>query len=764
MQVVMLDASLACSSTKDLRGGETIYGHSRGEKQSANSTSDMNRLPGLDNLILSEDSIRKEIVNLLRSRVQELDDADTSLVIFLLKHSGDPSQAPGPQKPSQRFLCPGFGNLRCLHWIKLSSCATARWAGFLVPILCTCKPPSWKCLTLPSTPQNSSLFELLIPAQSLNFESFTQTATMESDQSSQYPLAEAANNVYHVLVPNDSIQSSANFDQRNSQGCHRPSGALAHPIHALPPELISLIFVHCLPSGAASQRKLHPSTAPLLLTRICSAWRTLALRTPELWACVAFEVFHTMPPSPNSGFQSKPFELKLPMLGWWLARGADHPLTFHLHCRQHSAGLVPLLAAHTQRWADVDLFLHPTTLAAFDIHTVEMTDFELPLLRRLSLGCAPRSWPSGAGTDAALPRVTAFANAPHLTHVSLLKLSPSDVKLPWTQLTHFYASCAAVEDVARVLRLAPELQRLQLDFQQWSPSSSTIPPPPMATEDLRKLEGDPNIIHTSLKSFTLHTHPSSPIPLSVLLGPGSRLALPSLTSLNLPPVTPGDVGALVAFLSRSCLSQTLQQLTFALAPLPQDAILEILSPLKSLQRLELHFPSQVVLGDILRALVVTSPLRDDDDSRTTDDDCDAGGRTPFLPSLRELRIDCYRGKVTYAQLRTTLEARWNVGCDVAVAEAQHEGNRLHPPSASKGRSLPSHQSVAQLRTFTMTTLTPNPKTASSSPSATTVPLPARQMCPRPDSDPDERHLAALRVLQAQGMSLSVASVYGGNVV
>ncbi|KAK6991788.1 hypothetical protein R3P38DRAFT_228724 [Favolaschia claudopus] len=587
---------------------------------------------------------------------------------------------------------------------------------------------------------------------------------MGSDQSSQYPIVEAASNVYHALVPNDPfIQSSANCDQPNGQDCHRPSGSPAHPMHTLPPELISLIFVHCLPTGAAGQRKLHPSTPPLLLTRICSAWRTLALRTPELWAYVAFEVFHTTPSSPTSGFQSKPFELKLPKLGWWLARGADHPLTLHLHCRQHSAGLVPLLVAHTQRWADVDLFLHPTTLAAFDMHTVEMTDFELPLLRRLSLGCSPRSSPIGAGTDAALPRVTAFANAPHLTRVSLLKLPPSAVKLPWTQLTHFYASYAAVEDVARVLRLAPELQRLQLDFQQWSPSSSTISPPPMATEDLTRSGLSVNITHTSVKSFTLHTHPSSPIPLSVLLGPGSRLTLPSLVSLNLPPITPGDVGALVAFLSRSCLSQTLQDLTFALAPLPQDVILEILSPLKSLQRLELHFPTQIVLGDILRALEVTLPSTDDSDARITDH-CNAGGRAPFLPSLRELRIDCYRGKVTYAQLRMALEARWNVGCDVAVAEAQHGGNSLHPPSASKGRSLHFQQSVAQLRTFTMTTLTPNPKSASSSPSVATVPLPARQTCPRPDSDPDEPHLAALRVLQAQGMSLSVASVYGGTVV
>jgi hypothetical protein len=60
-----------------------------------------------------------------------------------------------------------------------------------------------------------------------------------------------------------------------------------------PPELISLIFVHCLPSLALGQQELHPSKAPIMLTcrqqhpdmPHCSC-------IPPCWPCL-------LPPWPN---------------------------------------------------------------------------------------------------------------------------------------------------------------------------------------------------------------------------------------------------------------------------------------------------------------------------------------------------------------------------------------------------------------------------------------------------------------------------------
>ncbi|TDL13964.1 hypothetical protein BD410DRAFT_734684, partial [Rickenella mellea] len=53
------------------------------------------------------------------------------------------------------------------------------------------------------------------------------------------------------------------------------------PILRIPTEIASEIFQHCLPDDEFPR----PSVicAPVQLTRVCSAWRTLAIRTPYLW-------------------------------------------------------------------------------------------------------------------------------------------------------------------------------------------------------------------------------------------------------------------------------------------------------------------------------------------------------------------------------------------------------------------------------------------------------------------------------------------------
>ncbi|KAF8963000.1 hypothetical protein BDZ97DRAFT_2076107, partial [Flammula alnicola] len=54
------------------------------------------------------------------------------------------------------------------------------------------------------------------------------------------------------------------------------------PARRVPPEIWSNIFYHCLPT----QRNpiMSTSDAPLLLSRVCSTWRSAALSSPRLWA------------------------------------------------------------------------------------------------------------------------------------------------------------------------------------------------------------------------------------------------------------------------------------------------------------------------------------------------------------------------------------------------------------------------------------------------------------------------------------------------
>ncbi|KAJ7664576.1 hypothetical protein DFH06DRAFT_1127986 [Mycena polygramma] len=57
-----------------------------------------------------------------------------------------------------------------------------------------------------------------------------------------------------------------------------------YPVLTLPTEIISLIFVHCLPDHG--RVRPSPRKPPLLLAQICSLWRGIALSTGLLWASV----------------------------------------------------------------------------------------------------------------------------------------------------------------------------------------------------------------------------------------------------------------------------------------------------------------------------------------------------------------------------------------------------------------------------------------------------------------------------------------------
>lgn len=56
---------------------------------------------------------------------------------------------------------------------------------------------------------------------------------------------------------------------------------LVSPLWRLPTEVLSIIFVHCLPED----KYLNPELklAPILLTRVCRQWREVAVGTPSLW-------------------------------------------------------------------------------------------------------------------------------------------------------------------------------------------------------------------------------------------------------------------------------------------------------------------------------------------------------------------------------------------------------------------------------------------------------------------------------------------------
>ncbi|KAH9480797.1 hypothetical protein JR316_0007397 [Psilocybe cubensis] len=68
------------------------------------------------------------------------------------------------------------------------------------------------------------------------------------------------------------------------------------PVRRIPPDILSTIFMYCLPMDRNPD--MRASECPMLLTRVCSAWRSLALSFPRLWTQIHIPYLHlsTIPP------------------------------------------------------------------------------------------------------------------------------------------------------------------------------------------------------------------------------------------------------------------------------------------------------------------------------------------------------------------------------------------------------------------------------------------------------------------------------------
>ena len=92
-------------------------------------------------------------------------------------------------------------------------------------------------------------------------------------------------------------------------------------IHRLPVEIITEIFLFCLPVLSDSDRwTVTPSAsqdqAPLLLCHVCSLWRRIALQTPALWTSLIMEL--------SLGDSLVVLERQSQVTPFWIAQAGGH--------------------------------------------------------------------------------------------------------------------------------------------------------------------------------------------------------------------------------------------------------------------------------------------------------------------------------------------------------------------------------------------------------------------------------------------------------
>ena len=215
--------------------------------------------------------------------------------------------------------------------------------------------------------------------------------------------------------------------------------ALISPLRRLPPELLQVIFVYCLPLHRNAV--MHSSEAPVLLGRVCSEWRRISLSTPEVWSSL-----HIVPPNVNfSNLKSSTarFKRKRELVEMWLGRSGACPLNISFVWFASDsedeiklcASLLEALVPTCGRWRMLDFQVPLKMFKPF----IGLTVKDVPLLEGLSL--MDNRTPLGIDVVDKWPESLVFAeSASNLKNFTLTFFSgglrlPS---IPWHQLTTLY--------------------------------------------------------------------------------------------------------------------------------------------------------------------------------------------------------------------------------------------------------------------------------------------------------------------------------------
>ncbi|TFK33498.1 hypothetical protein BDQ12DRAFT_715804 [Crucibulum laeve] len=247
------------------------------------------------------------------------------------------------------------------------------------------------------------------------------------------------------------------------------------PIKALPHDMLAEIFLQCLPDGPSfdwENRSDVPENAPVLLTRICSSWRALALETPSLWMTLTFFADSYIIPS-NPSRCTKAIDL----CKTWFSRAKSLPLNYRLHIsstgeREHDE-LVKLVMTETLLSyfpQFKNLTLDSSDLGIVlellnDVYADNVSEDEefketmsCSILEYLHLGTSSNE--NGTWDEDEQVHIRIFEHAPRLHHfVRRMAVRKAPIlHLPWDQLTYLSVSWCSSFQINKLVRKCPNLR------------------------------------------------------------------------------------------------------------------------------------------------------------------------------------------------------------------------------------------------------------------------------------------------------------------
>jgi len=334
------------------------------------------------------------------------------------------------------------------------------------------------------------------------------------------------------------------------QASDRPSGTLG----SLPIELLSEIFLLCIDERMDAPNTIH---TPLLLSKICTRWRTAAINNPQLWSRLSIQL---------TGATSKP---KSELVDTWLERSGAFPLTIYVFWEEPPFAdthiILDKLMQHSERWQAVFFYLPFRAFKSF-----ASVRKRLPILTDLSLGTGDEIH-LGTTTSSKLDM---FEIAPQLQSLECVNFSPTVLKFPWAQLRDIPLLSGNIDDCLDILHRGKRLSKISMIFVEGAPSPWTGPPSPALLDTYQYVS------HNCLTSLTIMTPPWNEfVDLSALF---PHLTLPRLETLTICNLNSTFGDEFTQFLSRL---PTLKTLHLRKTALPDDQLVEGLKHLASLTNL-----------------------------------------------------------------------------------------------------------------------------------------------------------------------------------
>ncbi|KAJ7208239.1 hypothetical protein GGX14DRAFT_633804 [Mycena pura] len=334
---------------------------------------------------------------------------------------------------------------------------------------------------------------------------------------------------------------------------------IAYPVLTLPPEIMAEIFKWCIDTGLS----LHPSVAPLLLTQICRDWRDLAFSTPALWDTI-IEIDFDVHPRAEAFVET------------WFSHAGARPLSLGIICSEtlDSACLESVILQHASRLQSLDVMTYSDVFC--NLTAVQ----SFPILRNLELACLYDD-----DDDEGDTQLFCINSAPTLRHLSLERVRPSLVIMPWAQLKKITLVLLPLWECLNALRWATSLQ----EFRRQGPPDERD----QSTSEISSVR------HSSLVSFAISSDADEDIlPL---------LALPCLQRFELG----GRFGVyqtyldadIIPFLSR--VSGTLRTFKVGLSPTVPVQWFHLLTQLTTLELVRsmgLPFTTELIYALNRRAL------------------------------------------------------------------------------------------------------------------------------------------------------------------